>query len=382
LEPRAGQRQATLWVQRQGERSLVPLSVDVSGYAPLPASGWALGLSWCAALALALLMGRGLVGAAIGWLQTQLVEVKAKDAPLDRFVRPKEPRRSGRGLFAFCVCSMAFASMSLGLLRKLSEVDLVLVFGAFALLLGTNQLLGGGLSVGGWSLWRALRAVLRSYLFALCVLFALVPAALFASSLSLREIVELQASVTAWNLFRTPSSLLGAGVLLTLLVLHALGTTLVAHDDEREPFWRRQALRCVRQLETLQLGLLSGLFVTTYAGGWALPAFISGGHGPLGPALFFQLKFTFVYFGMLWLQQRLPRVGNTYLWRVYLRFVMPCALLACVSAPIWTVAAWPKWLHETFAWTAMSVTLGLLAWLSSATLRRSERPPPALNPWL
>ncbi len=392
LEPYPGQTSVTLWVQREGIKALLPLEVDVSEFAPRPALLWASGLSLCSALALLLLLTRGPLGRGMALLQWQWVRRRSlgKDPnPLPTRAQRQRPR-AVRGVMPFLMVSALFVALSLGFGSLISGLDLVALYALFVLLMGMTQLLGGGFSEHSWGLGRALRSVVRGFVVAFVVLICALPPVIAAGSLSLRDLVlEQQGLPSEFNLFKTPSCFVAATVMWALIVVLNIGVP--GADSRSRPVVAhglpRRVLNFVRVLEFFQMFILCGLFVVLFLGGWAWPESVADalsirGFGRVGAALLFQLKFTLFYLGVAWVRRQVPQVAQRYTQAIHWRYLVPAGTLALLSAPVWTVATWPEWLHQAVAWSLLGTTT--LAALSVVFALRAK--PRAvnvsLNPWL
>lgn len=385
LLPHPGQREAILSVRRPGDRGLLRLSVDVSDYAPRPASEWDVALSLGGALVLWLALQRAFMGRCIALLQWQ--RRRREDYALrptlgNRTTRP--PKRTERGVVAFLLVSALFGFLAFRLSPFLAEVDLIAAVAIYLLCLGLAQLLGGGFGESNWSLWRALRSVLRSVVPALVVAACIAPLVVVSGGLSLSEIVAEQGgSVLRLNVFKTPSLFLAALGLLSVICVMNVG--VLGAESRNKPVvqrrYARQVLGFVRSLEFLQTFILCGLFVAVFMGGWGAPWAPSTDGLSAGGALFFQLKLTALYLGVTWLRRQLPQVPERYTRNVLTRNVLPATLAAALVSPVWNVSTWPEWLRQSWGWMFVGATLLVgLNWLVT-TARKSE-PVNALNPWI
>lgn len=334
LEPFPGQRAAEVSVVRQGIAGEFPLIVGVEGYRPASASGWWMGLVSIGALVITLILSRSTVSQWLLWLALVLnrgSEALAKPVDKSHAVGP------------FLFVSLLF--LALAVERRLfpSELDLVWVTMAASVLAALFALAAAR---------RRQRFSLVSYA---ALLFRQLPVHLGWWTCVLVVVLEYgRASVWELGVVQTlnPRSFGAfaspASFLVTLALLLASGLlTLCSYAPSgtvEGPFWKR-VNRVSRTLGDTAALLLGGVVLAVFLGGWSTRFEPSTELG-VGEALSFQLRFTLFYVGFVLLRRAVPSAPAESFYYFGTRWLLPLALAALISLPIWGADVWPTWLRS------------------------------------
>lgn len=381
LVPSPGRKQVEVFVRRPGLAEPMPVMLTTAGLRPRMADAWLWSLVGACLMAAVVLACRGPLSLALSLVESALSHAFSAHAE-GAGRRPRAGRHLLSSVVPFASVSGLFAAAGLGLSRTLSDFDLLLVYGGCGLLLSIGQLLGGGQTQRGFRVGSALAATLRGLVVHLTILFAIAASVLQHASLSMLSTARSQGALLwEFDAFSSPGAYLACASLSGSVVL----LSLLRWGVRRRRKGRARVELTSTLLDTATW-MVAGLLIVVYLGGWQVPQFAREWFSSerVAGLLLFQLKLTLVFSVVTWLRSVVPSVTERTVTSVFLRWLLPAAVLSTVLDLIWISGTWPGWLQAACTWTLVGASL-LLAAGSCVRLLGGRRTPPSavsVNPWL
>jgi NADH-quinone oxidoreductase subunit H len=263
-------------------------------------------------------------------------------------------------LLAFSI--LTFAVIPFG--RRLVPVELdaaVLYFFAAGAATELAVFMAGWASRNKYSLLAAMRALAQLISYELPLLLSIVPAVLFAGTLSTTQLVEAQGTLPGWHVF-TPWGFAAFAIFFVSALAEsnrspfdlpeAESELIAGHLTEYSGF--KYALFFMA--EYFGMCALSGMGVTLFLGGWQAPF----GFLEFIPSYaWFAIKLLTLLFAFIWIRATFPRLRIDQLTRLAWKFLVPLALINVGNAAFWAVTRdWSGALQLVRWLVALAVVVG------------------------
>lgn len=372
IEPYPGQKLAEVTLQRKGVAGTMALSVVVSGYAPLGASGWSFGLVLLSVLMCALLLTRTPL---TRWLEWLVMNGRHRN------LSQPNPERSA-ALVPFILVSALYLALAQRQRLMPFELD-VAGLALLTSLTAACSCISGAYRGRTWSLRALLGHWWRQVPFHVALWAIVGVLILERGSASVWELAQPQTlDPRSMGVFVSPIGLLLTGALLVSLSSLWLGRYRASTFEPHKANKLLEGLAA--SCGDLCVLLLAGLVVSVFAGGWASSAQAATRVGLLEAASF-QLRLTALYALLVWLRRAVPAPPMQVVQKWHWRLACPMVGGAMLLMPIWWAEVWPTWLRQGVQNAMMSVSAVVVLGVAAALVllrRRSVRLRLGLNPWL